>query len=76
MITHFMETPVLTVIDISNKTAEINELYKNLPLTFINDHVIRVSVMTQPFYWHLHPNSDESFLVLEDLCLLTWKIQR
>jgi mannose-6-phosphate isomerase-like protein (cupin superfamily) len=65
-----METPVLTVIDISGKTAEINDLYKNLPLTFINDHVIRVSVMTQPFYWHLHPNSDESFLVIEGSLLI------
>jgi mannose-6-phosphate isomerase-like protein (cupin superfamily) len=60
-----METPVLTVIDISGKTAEISDRYKNIPLAFINDHVIRVSVMTQPFYWHLHPNSDESFLVIE-----------
>ncbi|SHN17354.1 cupin domain-containing protein [Mucilaginibacter sp. OK098] len=65
-----METPLLTVIDISGKTAEISDLYKNLPLTFINDHVIRVSVMTQPFYWHLHPNSDESFLVIEGSLLI------
>ena len=21
--------------------------------------------MTEPFYWHLHPNSDETFLVTE-----------
>ena len=21
--------------------------------------------MTEPFYWHMHPNSDESFLVIE-----------
>jgi mannose-6-phosphate isomerase-like protein (cupin superfamily) len=21
--------------------------------------------MTEPFYWHLHPNSDERFLVME-----------
>lgn len=60
-----MDIPVLSVIDISSKTAEINDIYKNIPLTFINDHVIRVSVMTEPFYWHLHPNSDESFLVIE-----------
>jgi mannose-6-phosphate isomerase-like protein (cupin superfamily) len=24
-----------------------------------------MSIMTEPFYWHLHPNSDETFLVLE-----------
>jgi hypothetical protein len=47
---YFMETPVLTVIDISGKTAEISDIYKNIPLVFINNHVIRVSVMTQPFY--------------------------
>jgi len=65
-----METPVLTVIDIGSQTAEISDLYKNIPLAFINDHVIRVSVMTQPFYWHLHPNSDESFLVIEGSLLI------
>jgi len=60
---------VLKVIDIGSKTAQINDIYKNIPLAFINDHVIKVSVMTEPFYWHLHPNSDESFLVIEG-CLL------
>jgi mannose-6-phosphate isomerase-like protein (cupin superfamily) len=26
--------------------------------------------MTEPFYWHYHPNSDETFLVLEGvLCI-------
>lgn len=31
----------------------------------INDHVVRISIMTEPFYWHLHPESDEIFLVIE-----------
>ena len=22
----------------------------------VNDHVVRLSVMTEPFGWHLHPN--------------------
>lgn len=26
--------------------------------------------MTQPFYWHLHPNSDESFLVTEGILVI------
>jgi mannose-6-phosphate isomerase-like protein (cupin superfamily) len=59
-----MEISPLTIIDILQQTKEIGS-YTNLPLAFINDHVIRVSVMTESFYWHLHPNSDESFLVIE-----------
>ena len=59
-----MEVSPLTVIDIQQQTKEIGS-YTNLPLTFINDHVIRFSVMTESYYWHLHPNSDESFLVIE-----------
>ena len=39
--------------------------YDNHPIATINDHVVRISVMTQPYHWHLHPNSDETFLVVE-----------
>ncbi|ACU04823.1 cupin domain-containing protein [Pedobacter heparinus] len=39
--------------------------YHNLPLNMVNDHIIRISIMTLPYYWHYHPNSDESFLCLE-----------
>jgi mannose-6-phosphate isomerase-like protein (cupin superfamily) len=39
--------------------------YDNHALADVNDHVVRISVMTQPYYWHFHPNSDETFLVIE-----------
>ena len=39
--------------------------YDNHPLTQINDHVVRIATMTEPYHWHFHPNSDETFLVLE-----------
>jgi mannose-6-phosphate isomerase-like protein (cupin superfamily) len=55
----------LTVIDIQQQTKDNTTGYANIPLTVVNDHVIKVSVMTQPFYWHLHPNSDETFMVTE-----------
>jgi hypothetical protein len=32
---------------------------------FVNDHVVRVSVLTESFFWHFHPNSDESFWAVE-----------
>jgi mannose-6-phosphate isomerase-like protein (cupin superfamily) len=60
-----MEINALTVLDIHQLTKSINSLYANFQLTSVNDHVIRVSIMTEPFYWHMHPNSDESFLVIE-----------
>lgn len=39
--------------------------YDNHPLARVNDHVVRISVMTQPYHWHSHPNSDETFLSVE-----------
>jgi mannose-6-phosphate isomerase-like protein (cupin superfamily) len=39
--------------------------YDNHPIAKINDHVVRISTMTEPYHWHFHPNSDETFLVIE-----------
>lgn len=64
-----MTPQALTLIDIQEKTAGI-DFYKNIPLSTVNDHNVRLSVMTEPFYWHYHPNSDETFLVIEGiLCI-------
>ena len=60
-----MEFQALTVIDIKKKSQVGNVDYLNMQLCPVNDHVIKMSVMTQPFYWHFHPNSDETFLVME-----------
>jgi mannose-6-phosphate isomerase-like protein (cupin superfamily) len=60
-----MDDSTLTILDIHQQTEAVNSPYANFPLTRVNDHVIRVAIMTEPFYWHMHPNSDESFLVTE-----------
>lgn len=39
--------------------------YDNRPVAHVNDHVVRMSIMTEPYFWHRHPNSDETFLVIE-----------
>jgi len=49
----------------------VKEAYWNEALTSVNDHEIRMSVMTQPFGWHVHPDSDETFLVLEGQIAIT-----
>jgi len=59
-----MDTPHLTLIDIAQQ-ATTNQAYTNIPVAVVNDHVVRMSVMTEPYFWHLHPDSDESFLVIE-----------
>ena len=44
--------------------------YDNHPIANVNDHVVRISIMTEPYHWHFHPNSDETFLVIEGrLCI-------
>lgn len=60
-----MKFQPLKVIDIKSELKVKTSNYLNLPLCSINDHVIKMSIMTEPFYWHIHPNSDEIFLVIE-----------
>jgi mannose-6-phosphate isomerase-like protein (cupin superfamily) len=60
----FENVPALAIVDI-HQHIDHAKTYANLPLALVNDHVVRVSVMTEPYFWHLHPNSDESFLVME-----------
>ena len=60
----------LTIIDIRQQLPGTDVRYFNDVLSGVNDHVVRVSVMTQPYYWHLHPNSDETFLVVEGSVLI------
>ncbi|MCW3116081.1 MAG: cupin [Chitinophagaceae bacterium] len=64
-----MELTNLTVIKLVEK-AVTNEVYTNIPVALVNDHVVRMSIMTEPYFWHFHPDSDESFLVLEgSICI-------
>jgi len=59
-----MNTENLTIVDITQK-ASIFNTHANIPVALVNDHVVRMSIMTEPYFWHLHPESDESFLVIE-----------
>ena len=39
----------------------VHDDYSNVSLCSVNDHEIRMSVMTEQFRWHRHPDSDETF---------------
>jgi mannose-6-phosphate isomerase-like protein (cupin superfamily) len=58
------------LVDLARAAAGANGSYANFVLTRVDDHVVRMSVMTEPFYWHRHPDSDETFLVVEGEVLL------
>lgn len=42
-------------------SRKVTEPYRNVSLGSVNDHEIRMSVMTSQFRWHRHPDSDETF---------------
>ena len=50
------------LIDPLALSQRVTEAYRNVALGQVNDHEIRLSVMTRQFGWHRHPDSDESFL--------------
>lgn len=59
----------LTVLDIGEQTHAATA-YTNLSVASVNDHVVKVSVMTEPYHWHYHPNSDETFIMIEGILLI------
>ena len=54
-----------TAINPLHESRSIAEPYHNRRVAAVNDHEIRMSVMTSGFEWHSHPESDEVFLVIE-----------
>src|SRR4051812_13839379 len=55
----------LAIVDIIKQSVQGISAYKNFALTYVNDHVVRISMMTEQYPWHVHPDSDESFIVIE-----------
>jgi mannose-6-phosphate isomerase-like protein (cupin superfamily) len=50
------------LVDPLRLSRSVSDAYRNISLGEVNDHEIRMSVMTGPFGWHLHPDSDETFI--------------
>ena len=58
-----MQDDLAEIVTPSSKASSA-EQYDNHALANVNDHVVRISVMTQPYHRHFHPNSDETFRVV------------
>jgi len=52
------------VIDLSLESTT-TESYNNHRIAKVNDHEVRISILTEAYHWHCHPDSDETFLALE-----------
>lgn len=50
-----------SIIDPLLLSKDVTDAYRNVSLGEVNDHEIRMSVMTEQFRWHRHPDSDETF---------------
>jgi mannose-6-phosphate isomerase-like protein (cupin superfamily) len=59
-----MQDRIPNVISLAAESASTDR-YNNHSLTKVNDHEIRISTMTEPYHWHCHPDSDQTFLTLE-----------
>lgn len=57
-----MHKEILDPLQISRTIAEP---YHNRRIAAVNDHEIRMSVMTSGFPWHHHPDSDETFYCVD-----------
>lgn len=66
----------MSVIDLIQKAKELSGNYENLVLSEVNDHVVRIALMTEPYFWHFHPDSDETFIGLEGTVILDLEGQR
>lgn len=55
----------LQIVDLTAEAAGVAESYRNQVLTQVNDHCLRMGVISDQYPWHEHPRSDELFLVIE-----------
>jgi mannose-6-phosphate isomerase-like protein (cupin superfamily) len=67
---------IMSVIDLMQKMKALSSNIENVILSAINDHVVRISMMTEGYFRHLHPNSDETFIGLEGTMILDLEHQR
>ncbi len=59
-----MQKSLFEVVSLATESATA-ESYNNHAIARVNDHEVRISIMTEAYHWHCHPDSDESFLALE-----------
>jgi mannose-6-phosphate isomerase-like protein (cupin superfamily) len=54
----------LDVVDLVREGAAVQEPYRNMVISRVNDSCLRLSVFEEAYRWHYHPASDELFIVV------------
>ena len=67
--------PSIAKTDLKREASSVTDDWKNWVLAAVNDHVVRISVMTRDFHWHRHSNSDEVLLPLEGSLIVDFEDQ-
>jgi mannose-6-phosphate isomerase-like protein (cupin superfamily) len=57
--------PALQIVDLQALQRSVQERYRNQVVVDVNDACLRLSVFEGEYRWHLHPATDELFLVVE-----------
>ena len=57
--------PGLQVMDLVAEARAVTEDYRNQVLNRVNESCLRLAVFQGKYRWHVHPASDELFVVLE-----------
>lgn len=65
--------PSLQVIDLGEEAQAVTEEYRNQVLNRVNDSCLRLAVFQGKYRWHLHPASDELFVVLQGAIIIELK---
>jgi mannose-6-phosphate isomerase-like protein (cupin superfamily) len=65
--------PSLQVIDLPQEAQAVTEEYRNQVLNRVNDSCLRLAVFQGKYRWHVHPASDELFVVLEGAIIIEMK---
>ena len=60
----------MQMIDILRIADQTADRYFNRVVAESGDQVVRMSVMTEPFAWHRHPDADEVFIGVDGTLLL------
>jgi mannose-6-phosphate isomerase-like protein (cupin superfamily) len=60
----------VAVLDVAMRAKELSGRYENVVVAEMNDQVVRLSLMTEPYFWHYHPNSDETFVGVEGIVIV------
>jgi mannose-6-phosphate isomerase-like protein (cupin superfamily) len=66
----------MDLIDLLEKARHLSGSYENVVVAEINDHVVRMSRMTEPYFWHFHPDSDETFIGLDGTLIIELEDKR